>query len=229
MMPKNFHLVYTALLAAVSCTALAQQPRPSGPPPQPTGPMSFFVTSHGPGDGASLGGLAGADAHCQSLAESVGAGKRTWRAYLSAAASDGVPAVNARDRIGSGPWFNAKEEQIASSVDTLHGDTERDRNNFRKETALNEKGETISGRGDTPNRHDILTGSNSEGRLATGAEDMTCANWTSNSPDSGAMVGHSDRVGAGNTSWNAAHRSRGCSQENLQSTGGDGLVYCFAE
>jgi hypothetical protein len=196
-----------------------------GGPPQP---MGFFVTSVGMGDGGNLGGLAGADKHCQSLAAAAGAGNRTWRAYLSAAATDGQPAVNARDRIGSGPWYNAKGVLIAQNVADLHGDVERDRNNLRKPNALNEKGEQVKGVGDQPNEHDILTGSNSHGRLADGATaNDTCNNWTSNSAGR-AMVGHHDRLGGGNSSWNAVHNSAGCSQAQLVQTGGAGLVYCFA-
>jgi len=176
--------------------------------------MSFLLTSAGPGNGADLGGLEGADAHCQSLAESVGAGGRTWRAYLST--SD----VDSRDRIGDGPWYNSRGVEIASSVDNLHGD-----NNMTKETQLDENGEMVNGRGDSPNRHDILTGSNADGT----ASDATCDNWTS-SGDGSARVGHHDRTGGGDepTSWNSAHGSRGCSQSDLQGTGGDGLFYCFA-
>jgi hypothetical protein len=189
--------------------------------------MTFFVTSVGPGNGANLGGLAGADGHCQKLAAAVGAGNRSWRAYLSTQASGGQSAVNARDRIGQGPWHNAKGEVIAQNVADLHGDIQRDRNNLHKQTALNEKGEVVSGRGDTPNRHDILTGSQSDGRAYTDSADHTCQNWMSSGAGS-AQLGHHDRVGGGNTSWNSAHASRGCSQENLRSTGGDGLLYCFA-
>lgn len=176
--------------------------------------MNFFLTSAGPGNGADLGGLAGADAHCEALAESVGAAGRTWRAYLS------TTAVDARDRIGDGPWYNARGIEIASSVDSLHGD-----NNLTKETQLDEKGAVVNGRGDSPNRHDILTGSNADGT----ATDATCDNWSS-SGDGSARVGHHDRTGGGDdpTSWNSAHGSRGCSQSNLQGTGGDGLFYCFA-
>jgi hypothetical protein len=191
-------------------------------------PMTFFVTSVGLGNGANLGGLAGADAHCQQLAESVGAGGHTWRAYLS---TQGPGAVNARDRIGSGPWHNANGEKIADDVATLHGDVERDRNNVHKGTALNEKGEVVNGRGDDPNRHDILTGSDSLGRAYTDSADHTCSNWTDGTSPNGegsAQVGHHDRQGGGNTSWNSVHPSRGCSQENLRSSGGDGLLYCFA-
>jgi len=187
--------------------------------------MSFFITSAGPGNGANLGGLAGADKHCQGLASAVGAGKRTWHAYLSTSASGGQAAVNARDRIGKGPWYNAKGVRIAESVADLHGD----KNNLTKQTQLNEKGEVVNGRGDTPNRHDMLTGSQLDGTALPGAEDHTCRNWTSGGEGS-AQLGHHDRQGGGNnpTSWNSAHGSKGCSQENLRSTGGDGLFYCFA-
>ena len=184
--------------------------------------MSFFITSAGSGDGANLGGLAGADKHCQALAAAAGAGNRTWRAYLSATASGNQPAVDARDRIGTGPWRNVKGVQVAASVDDLHSD----KNLLSKENSLTEKGTVVNGRGDTPNRHDILTGSDLQGRAVA---DSTCANWTSNAAGS-AMLGHHDRQGGGAnpTSWNSAHASKGCSQQNLQGTGGDGLFYCFA-
>ena len=187
--------------------------------------MSFFLTSEGPGNGAALGGLAGADQYCQSLAEGVGAGDKVWHAYFSTTASDGQPAVNARDRIGSGPWYNANEIMIAESVEDLHSED----NNLTKETQLDEKGEMVNGRGDDPNRHDILTGSQPDGTAFSGDEDTTCGNWTS-SGEGSARVGHHDRQGGGDdgTSWNSAHGSRGCSQENLQGTGGNGLFYCFA-
>jgi len=192
-------------------------------------PMGFFITSVGLGDGGNLGGLAGADAHCQSLAQAAGSGNRTWRAYLSTAAGGGQPPVNARDRIGNGPWFNASGQLIAWNVAELHGDVERDRNNIRKPTALDERGEIILGVGDTPNQHDILTGSDSHGRVLLGAAQVTtCNNWTSNSSDHRAMVGHHDRLGGPNASWNAVHSSSGCSQENLVATGGAGFFYCFA-
>ena len=181
--------------------------------------MSFFLTSVGSGDGAKLGGLAGADAHCQSLAAAVGAGGKTWRAYLST--TDGT---NARDRIGSGPWQNIKGVVVASNVAELHGE-----NNLTKETVLNEHGGMTSGRGDTPNQHDILTGSNLDGTANTDGD--ACNNWMSNADGTGsAMVGHFDRTGGGAnpTSWNSAHGSRGCSQANLQATGGNGYFYCFA-
>lgn len=191
-----------------------------------TQPMSFFITSAGPGQGANLGGLAGADKHCQALAQAAGAGTRTWRAYLSATAASGQPAVNARDRIGSGPWFNAKGVQVAGTVADLHSDA----NTLSKENSLTEKGAVVNGRGDTPNRHDILTGSQLDGTASTGSNDTTCGNWTSTEATGSALVGHHDRQGGGTnpTSWNSAHPSKGCSQENLRGTGGDGLFYCFA-
>lgn len=191
-------------------------------------PMGFFITSIGLGDGANLGGLEGADAHCQALAQAVGSGDRTWRAYLSQTERGDEAAVNARDRIGSGPWHNARGALIAPNVADLHGDVERDRNNISKDFALSERGEPVNGRGDQPNEHDILTGSDSHGRaLAGDATTTTCDNWTNNG-EGRAMVGHHDRVGGGNTSWNAVHLSRGCSQQNLQASGGAGLFYCFA-
>jgi hypothetical protein len=180
--------------------------------------MSFFVTSEGPGDGSNLGGLEGADAHCAKLAEAAGTTGKTWRAYLSSA------DTNARDRIGNGPWHNATGAVVAENLEALHGDA----NNISKQVALSEKGEEIAGRGDKPNRHDILTGSNVDG---TAMADMTCNDWTGNGEGS-AMVGHHDRMGLDDSdaakSWNSSHPSKGCSQENLQSTGGDGLFYCFA-
>jgi hypothetical protein len=186
--------------------------------------MSFFLTSAGPGNGANLGGLTGADQHCQRLAASVGAGSRTWRAYLSTTSAGGAAAVNARDRIGKGPWHNSKGVQIAANVAELHSD----KNNLTKETNINEKGEVVNGRGDTPNRHDVLTGSQLDGTAFPAGADHTCSNWTS-SGEGSAQVGHHDRQGGGDnpTSWNSAHGSRGCSQENLRGTGGDGLFYCF--
>jgi hypothetical protein len=189
--------------------------------------MTFFVTSHGVGNGADLGGLAGADKHCQTLAQSVGAGGHTWHAYLS---TQGEGAVNARDRIGKGPWTNAKGVVVAKNVDDLHG-----QNNLTKQTALTEKGEVNNGRGDTPNRHDILTGSTADGKAFPAGEDRTCKNYTS-SKQGAVMLGHADRIGlrddAESKSWNSSHPSRGpdggCSQADLRSTGGDGLLYCFA-
>lgn len=197
------------------------------PPPQP---MGFFVTSVGSGSGGNLGGLAGADKHCQALAAAAGAGSRTWRAYLSAAGAAGQLPVNARDRIGSGPWYNAKGVLIAANVADLHGDVERDRNNIRKPTALDEKGAEVKGVGDQPNQHDILTGSDSHGRLPIGAANtLTCNNWTSNLDSDRTIVGHHDRLGGANASWNAVHASAGCSQPALVKTGGNGLFYCFAQ
>jgi hypothetical protein len=201
------------------------QTAPPQPPPQP---MGFFITSAGKGDGANLGGLEGADRHCQQLAQAAGAGGRTWHAYLSAAATATAPPMNARDRIGNGPWYNAKGALIAWNVADLHGDVQRDRNSVNKEFALSEKGTPVNGRGDTPNQHDILTGSDSFGRVLLGAAaNTTCNNWTSNAAGS-AMLGHHDRSGGGNSSWNAAHPSRGCGQQDLVATGGAGLFYCFA-
>ena len=187
--------------------------------------MGFFITSAGPGTGADLGGLAGADAHCQKLAAAAGAGARTWRAYLSATASGSQPAVHAKDRIGAGPWANAKGVVVATTVADLHSAA----NKLSKEHSLTEKGEAVSGRGDTPNRHDILTGSTAAGTAPAADGDRTCANWTS-SGEGSALVGHHDRQGGGAdpTSWNSAHPSRGCSQADLRGTGGDGLFYCFA-
>jgi hypothetical protein len=194
--------------------------------------MTFFLTSAGPGKGADLGGIEGADRHCQSLAQAAGAGSRTWHAYLSTQEAAGRPAVNARDRIGRGPWQNAKGEVIAQNVDDLHGAG----NKIGKQTALTEKGEPINGRGDTPNRHDVLTGSQPDGRAFAAGEDRTCGNWTKSSGQGAAMVGHHDRQGLRDDepskSWNSSHPSRGpdggCSQADLRSTGGDGLLYCFA-
>lgn len=236
---------WVSILAAVTALAAsafvaAQQPpagQPAPPAPagqapaqQPKQPMSFFVTSAGPGDGANLGGLAGADAHCQKLAAAVNAGDRQWHAYLSAGATGNQPAVNARDRIGEGPWYNARGATVAKSVADLHGDTieaARLGNNLSRTTAVSEKGEPIKGAGDDPNQHDILTGSQTDGRAYTDGADHTCQNWTSNSAGT-AQLGHFDRTGGGNTSWNSAHPSRGCSQDNLKGTGGAGFFYCFA-
>ncbi|HXZ51389.1 MAG TPA: hypothetical protein VEH51_05250 [Burkholderiales bacterium] len=187
------------------------------------GDMSFFVTSTGSGKGADFGGLAGADRHCQALAAAAGAGQRAWRAYLS---TQGPGAVDARSRIGRGPWQNAKGVVVARSVEELHGE-----NNLSKQTALDEKGQLVNGRGDQPNRHDILTGSQSDGTAYADASDHTCRNWTS-STDGSAQLGHHDRLGlrddAASHSWNSSHPSRGCSDEALRSTGGAGLLYCFA-
>jgi hypothetical protein len=189
-------------------------------------PMTFFVTSTGSGKGADLGGLAGADSHCQALAKAAGAGSHTWHAYLSTTGTDGKPGVNARDRIGKGPWQNAKGVVIAKDLDELHG-----KNNLTKETALTEKGEMVNGRTDSPNMHDMLTGSTPEGRALPPGKDSTCGNWTS-SGDGSAMLGHHDRMGLrdddASKSWNSSHPSKACSQEALRGTGGAGLYYCFA-
>jgi hypothetical protein len=205
-------LAAAALLAAAT-PALAQ-----------SADLSFFVSSAGSGKGADLGGLAGADRLCQNLAEAAGSRGRTWRAYLS---TQGDGAVNARDRIGKGPWRNAKGAVIAKDVAELH-----DGNNLTKETALDERGEVVKGRGDQPNEHDILTGTQADGTAFAAGEDRTCGNWTKGGADGSAMVGHHDRIGLNDTppakSWNASHPSRGCSQEALRATGGAGKVYCFA-
>ncbi|HXJ43014.1 MAG TPA: hypothetical protein VNH18_27280 [Bryobacteraceae bacterium] len=219
-------------LSILGVTALCATPifaqAPQGAPPQP---MSFFVTSIGLGKGADLGGLAGADAQCQKLAAAAGSTKTTWHAYLSTSAADGKPAVNARDRIGNGPWYNAKGARVAKDLADLHGDTSeaaRQGNNLSKATAFTEKGDTIKGFGDSPNQHDMLTGSKPDGTAFTDGADHTCQNWTSSTTGT-AMLGHHDRTGGGNTSWNSTHPSRGCSQENLISTGGNGYFYCFAQ
>ncbi|HUQ48974.1 MAG TPA: hypothetical protein VM053_12140 [Gemmatimonadaceae bacterium] len=219
-------------LAAAVCLSsqLNAQVAPAAPAPI-LQPMGFFITSIGLGDGANLGGVAGADAHCQNLAKAAGAGARTWHAYLSStgAAPQGQAPVNARDRIGSGPWYNAKGALIAWNVAELHGDFHRDRNSINKEFALNEKGLPVNGRGDTPNQHDIITGSDSFGRAMLGtAASTTCNNYTSNVATGSTMLGHHDRSGGGNSSWNSAHPSRGCGQAELVATGGAGLFYCFA-
>jgi hypothetical protein len=188
--------------------------------------MTFFITSAGNGQGANFGGLIGADQHCQALAGAVGAGHRTWRAYLSASPTRGSPTVNARDRIGSGPWHNIKGELIAANLAELHGN-----NHLNKQTALTEKETIVNGRGDKPNMHDILTGSTPDGMAIPGDDDRTCGNWTS-SDEGRAQVGHHDRMGlrddAPSRSWNSSHLSSGCSLEALKKTGGAGLLYCFA-
>ncbi|MCG4451714.1 hypothetical protein LJY18_00145 [Pseudomonas sp. MMS21-TM103] len=210
-------LVLPAALLALACSFASQAEQAD---------MTFFVTSEGSGQGANFGGLAGADAHCLKLAGAVGAGQHTWHAYLSTSASDGAAAVNARDRIGKGPWQNAKGVVIAKDVAQLHGD-----NHLAKDTALDEHGAPIKGRGDTPNMHDILTGSQADGTAFAAGEDLTCGNWTS-SGEGSAQVGHHDRMGlrddAPSRSWNSSHPTRGCSDEGLRSTGGAGLLYCFA-
>lgn len=186
--------------------------------------MSFFITSEGSGNGANLGGLAGADAHCQALAEATGS-RKTWRAYLSAHATRNSPDVDARERIGFGPWYNAEGVEVASNLNNLHGPS----NNLNKQTGLTENGDMVNGRGDNPNQHDILTGSTVDGREIEDGSNHTCNNWTSNGSGT-AQVGHFDRTGGGAnpTSWTSAHGSRGCSQADLVGTGGNGYYYCFA-
>ncbi|WP_323768316.1 MULTISPECIES: hypothetical protein [Roseobacteraceae] len=202
---KFTRILATAVTLSVAAAASAQDES-----------MSFFITSVNPGNGADLGGIDGADAHCSALAEAAGVTGKTWAAYLS------TSTENARDRIGSGPWMNANGEQVAAGVDDLHSEA----NNLSKTVSLDETGAVVNGRGDDPNRHDILTGSDDQGVLSGDA----CMDWTSASADGSAMVGHHDRTGGGDspTSWNAAHGSRGCGLEDLRGTGGDGLFYCFA-
>jgi hypothetical protein len=216
-------LVLAASAVVVAACAGLQYAPVAGSSGAAANPMSFFVTSANPGRGADFGGLAGADAHCQALASSVGAGGKTWRAYVS---TTGPGAVNARDRIGRGPWFNARGELIASNVDELHAN-----NRITKQTALTEKGDTVMGRGDSTTLHDMLTGSTPEGRAVAGNEDTTCGNWTK-SGEGSAIVGHHDRMGlrddVESKSWNSSHPTRGCSLDALRSTGGGGLLYCFA-
>ena len=211
------------LSAAVAPALVAFSPDPEATTAAQTD-MTFFLTSRGPGDGANLGGLEGADAHCAMLAAEAGAASGlTWRAYLS---TTGEGGVNARDRIGSGPWHNANGVIVARDVADLHSDD----NKLSKENSISETGEVISGRGDDVNRHDIITGTALDGAAFRGDADTTCSNWTSSSSDGSARVGHHDRTGGGEnpTSWHSAHNSRGCAQADLQGTGGDGLFYCFA-
>lgn len=215
-------------LAAAAAAAVLLASCSTKGPDTPQGKMGFFVTSSNPGKGADFGGLSGADRFCQSLATAVGAGGRTWRAYLSTTATPTAPAVNARDRIGTGPWYSVTGQLIASNVDGLHSAS----NGLTKQSAVTEKGATISGRGDPVNLHDILTGSSPDGRAAPGAKDTTCANWTSGG-DGSAIVGHHDRTGLDESapakSWNSSHASQGCSLDALKRTGGGGLLYCFAQ
>lgn len=229
-MKVSTRLAVTASAAVLflggSWNAQAQQPPPQSPN------MTFFLTSAGPGKGADLGGLEGADRHCQTLAQGAGAGSKTWRAYLSTQAAAGGQSVNARDRIGAGPWQNFKNEVVAQNADDLHSDN----NKLGMQASLTERGTIIPGVGYSPNRHDVLTGSQMDGRAFPAGDDRTCRNWTS-STQGAAMVGHSDRRGlrddAASRSWNSSHPSRGpdggCSQADLRSTGGDGLFYCFAQ
>jgi hypothetical protein len=213
MVVRKFGLLgAAAMLTLVASVASAQ--------------MTFFISSTGSGKGADYGGLAGADRHCQTLATAAGAGNMTWHAYLSASPAAGAPAVNARDRIGKGPWQNAKGVVVGRDVADLHGS-----NNVNKQTALTEKGDIVNGRGDTPNKHDILTGSKPDGTAFPGPDDMTCGNWTK-SGEGSAMLGHHDRMGLrddeASHSWNSSHPSRGCSDDLLKTTGSAGLLYCFA-
>jgi hypothetical protein len=228
---RSILVAFTLLLLMGSYLVLAQQPaapqgRGAQAPPQP---MSFFVTSVGKGDGANYGGVAGADAYCQTVAASAGRGSATWHAYVS---TQGPGAVNARDRIGNGPWYNARGGRIAQNVGELHGDTieqARMGNVLGKQFSLTDKNTVVNGIGDTPNQHDILTGSQPDGRAYTDGMDHTCSNYTSNADGRGTVqLGHSDKQGGGNGSWNSTHSSRGCSQPNLVATGGAGLLYCFA-
>ena len=214
LMTMNLRLMTMGILAC-AIPAFSQTADPK---------MSFFITSAGSGNGADLGGLKGADAHCQLLAKAVGS-KKKWRAYLSTTADGGKKAVNAKDRIGKGPWYNAKGVMMAKDVVDLHAAT----NNLKKETSITEKGEIVPGRGDTPNQHDVLTGTEMDGILSKETGDTTCKNWTSHGEGS-AYVGHFDRQGGGKnpTSWNFAHPSKGCSQANLVATGGAGRYYCYA-
>lgn len=215
---SKLRLAMSVALAAAGLSACSMTPQNS---------MTFFVTSVGSVKGADLGGLRGADQHCQKLAQAAGAGNRTWRAYLSASAAGGQPAVNAIDRIGRGPWQNAKGVVVASDIENLHG-----ANNLTKQTALTEKGEMVKGRGDKPNMHDILTGSQTNGLAFPPGSDTTCGNWTKSGAEGSARVGHSDREGLRDDyfakSWNSSHPSRGCSLDALKSSGGAGLLYCFA-
>jgi hypothetical protein len=226
MNATNLLLPVATLTALLSTAVFAQT--------ESEEPMTFFVT--GESHSGDLGGLDGADAICQGLAADVGAGGHTWRAYLSTHGAGSVPAVNARDRIGNGPWHNAKGVLIAASLADLHGDIQRDSNLIYRETALTEKGELVNGRvrpEGTNNEHDMLTGSDSHGRaFSAGASrntNYTCDNWTSGSDEGSAMIGHHDRVSSWNTSWNSSHATNGCSLEILNETGGAGRFYCFAE
>jgi hypothetical protein len=228
-MSKSKVFIAAALTLGLSSSVTAQQP---APPPLPQAPnMTFFVVSAGPGKGGDLGGIEGADRHCQTLAERHGAGGKTWRAYLSTQPADGKPAVNARDRIGNGPWQNFKGTVVAANLDELHSEN----NKLGFDNSLTERGQVVPGVGFAPNRHDILTGSTAEGRAFPAGDDRTCRNWTS-STQGAAMVGHHDKKGLRDDppskSWNSSHPSRGpdggCSQTDFRGTGGDGLFYCFA-
>src|ERR1700733_4432706 len=224
---RSFFMTSPIMFAVLSAVALTGLSLTSATQAQQT-TMSFFVTGVGKGNGADLGGLAGADAHCQALAKAAGSTETNWHAYLSTTEPGGVAGVNARDRIGKGPWQNAKGIVVAKTVEDLHSDS----NNINKQTALTEQGEIVSGRGDAVNMHDILTGSDPQGLYSTAGGDTTCGNWTKSGNDGSAIVGHHDSTGLKDTrhmnSWNSSHGSRGCSQDNLKSTGGAGLTYCFS-
>lgn len=223
MTPLIRFVSISCLVSAVALAGLPAQVPESRPMGGKKSVTTFFVTSQGPGRGGDLGGLAGADAHCQALAAAEGSGDHTWRAYLSTSAAAGQPAVNARDRIGRGPWYNAEGTLVAAGVEDLHGN-----NTFSKELAVSQRLDPINGVGDTPNMHDILTGSRPDGTAFPPGEDLTCGNWRSSGAGR-AQVGHHDRRGQGSavSSWNSAHASRGCSQQDLVGTGGAGLIYCF--
>lgn len=216
----------TCILALAMVSASCTDSNNSTQEPSDNAEMTFFITSVGLGDGANLGGLQGADQHCTALASAKGEGDKTWHAYLSTQATDSTEAVNARDRIGEGPWHNANGALVVESLDSLHSANDL----WTKATAVDENGNEVNGRGDTPNRHDILTGTQLDGTAFDSSADKTCSNWTDNGPDGSAQVGHHDRTGGGDnpTSWHSAHGSRGCGQADLQGTGGDGLFYCFA-
>jgi len=237
MTPPPIRAALAAALVALGAVPGLAQAQASAPAAAASAPrelpkeFSFFLTSAGPGKGGDLGGLAGADAHCQKLATAVGFGKKTWHAYLSTQAAEGQPAVNARDRIGTGPWVNARGQVVAKDLAALHGDTvelAQLGNNLSRATVFTETNETRPGFGEKPNVHDVITGSQPDGRAYADAADHPCRNYTSSAADASAQLGHFDRAGGGNTSWNSAHKSRGCSQDNLVSTGGAGLLYCFA-
>ena len=217
----------TMIVSAIAVTLLGSAAVLAAQAP-PQQPMSFFVTSTTPTGSGNLGGLAGADKICQDLAAAAGAGGKTWHAYLSTQTTNAGPGVNARGRIGAGPWYNAKGVMIAANVGDLHGDNQRDRNNVQKANMLDEKGVLIKGAGDMPNQHDILTGSDSDGRAFPAGIDTTCNNWTSDGTDHKAMLGHADRTGGGNVSWNSVHMSADCTKDGLVRTGGAGHLYCFA-
>src|SRR3989440_1729304 len=216
---KRTALIAAGILVLAACSAMHEGGEKHD--------MTFFVTSTGKGNGANLGGLEGADAHCNALAKAAGSKHTNWKAYLSTWLPGGDLGVSARERIGKGPWYNAKGVMVAKSIDDLHSD----RVNINKQTALDEKGQPIKGRGEQPNEHDILTGSDPQGRFSTAGGDTTCGNWTK-SGDGSAIVGHHDRQGLKDTwhmkSWNSSHGSRGCSQDQLKASGGAGLLYCFA-